>query len=129
MSKLTRLLDRDEHARVLRATVSRSGDNWFVSFTVERSPKQRRARQPEAAVGVDVGLARLATLSTGLWVVNARPLQNALSKLRRLQRQRDRQREPATQATICRTGASSRARRTGSSRNGCCAPRRVFKGP
>src|ERR687892_2014958 len=65
MSKLLRLLERDEHARIMRATVSRSSATWYVSFTVERSPKRRRARWPDAAVGVDVGLARLATLSTG----------------------------------------------------------------
>ena len=59
---------------------------------MERSPKRRRARWPDAAVGVDVGLARLATLSTGESFANARPLQDALRKLRRLQRQLDRQR-------------------------------------
>jgi putative transposase len=92
MSKLIRLLGRDQHARIMRATVTRSGSKWFVSFTVERSPKQRRARRPRAAVGVDVGLARLATLSTGESFANARPLQDSLQKLRRLQRQLDRQR-------------------------------------
>ncbi len=92
MSKLVRLLEHDEHARIMRATVSRSGANWYVSFTVERSPKQRRARRPDEAVGVDVGLTRLATLSTGESFANARPLQDALRKLRRLQRQLDRQR-------------------------------------
>jgi putative transposase len=95
MSKLTRLLDRDEHARVMRATISRSGSKWFVSFNVERSPKQRRARRPNAVVGMDVGLSRLATLSTGAAFDNARPLQNALRGLRRLQRQLDRQRRAA----------------------------------
>lgn len=92
MSKLIRLLERDEHARILRATVSRSGSNWYVSFTVERSAKRRRARRPDAAVGVDVGLARLATLSTGELFANARPLKETLRRLRRLQQQLDRQR-------------------------------------
>jgi putative transposase len=92
MSKLIRLLGRDEQARIMRATVSRSGANWYVSFTVERSPKKRRARQPDAAVGIDLGLTRLATPSAGQPVTNARPLQEALRKLRRLQRQLDRQR-------------------------------------
>jgi transposase len=63
-----------------------------VSFTVERSGKRRRARRPHAAAGVDVGLARLATLSTGATVANARPLKEALRRLGRLQRQLDRQR-------------------------------------
>jgi putative transposase len=92
ISKLQRLLDRDGQARILRATVSRSGSKWYVSFTVERSPKQRRACRADAAVGVDMGLARLATLSTGEAFANARPLQKALTRLRHLQRQLDRQR-------------------------------------
>jgi putative transposase len=92
MSKLIRLLERDQHARVMRATVSRAGSDWYVSFTVERSPKRRRARRPDAAVGVDVGLTRLATLPTGDAFANGRPLQAALRQLRRLQRQLDRQR-------------------------------------
>jgi putative transposase len=46
-------------------------------------------------VGVDVGLSRLATLSTGERVPNARPLQAALPRLRRLQQQLDRQRRAA----------------------------------
>jgi putative transposase len=92
MTKLLRLLDRDEHARILRATLSRKGVRWYISFTVERSAKQRRARRPSAVVGMDAGLERLATLSTGAVFANTRPLQYALGKLRRLQRQADRQR-------------------------------------
>ena len=92
MSKLIRLLERDEQARITRATVIRSGAAWNGSFTVERSAKRRRARRPDAAVGVDVGLSRLATLSTGEAFANARPLRDVLRKLRRLQRQLDRQR-------------------------------------
>jgi putative transposase len=66
-----------------------------VSFQVDRSPKRRAARRPNAVVGVDVGLRSLATLSTGDVVANLRPLQQALRKLRRLQRQADRQRRAA----------------------------------
>lgn len=96
LRKLTRLLARDPNARVLRSTVSRSGRGWVISFTVERSAAlksaARRPRRAGAAVGVDVGLTHLATLSTGETVANARPLGNALRALRRLQRELDRQR-------------------------------------
>jgi putative transposase len=92
LSKLIRLLEQDEHARIMRATVSRSGGRWYVGFTVERSPKRHRPRRPNAAVGVDLGLAQLATPSAGRPFENARPLQVALRRLRRLQRQLDRQR-------------------------------------
>jgi transposase len=95
MRKLQRLLEHDVHARILRSTVQRAGRRWVISFTVERSPKTRRVRRPNAAVGVDVGLARLATLSTGQATANSRPLTVVLAKLRRLQRQLDRQRRAA----------------------------------
>ena len=92
LRKLTRLLDGDPKARIVRSTVQRSNGGWVISFTVERSYKQRRARKPDAVVGVDLGLARLATLSTGQAAANSQPLKNALRALRRLQRRLDRQR-------------------------------------
>jgi len=92
MRKLTRVLASDPNSRVMRSTLQRTNGGWVISFTVRRSPKQRAARKPRAAAGVDVGLARLATLSTGDTAPNSRPLQASLRSLRRLQRRRDRQR-------------------------------------
>jgi putative transposase len=92
LRKLARLLAEDERGRVIRSTVQRSSAGWAISFTIERSPKRRRARRPDAVVGVDLGLARLATLSTGQAAPNSRPLQGALAKLRRCHRRLDRQR-------------------------------------
>jgi transposase len=92
MSKLIRLLARDQQARVLRATLSRKGERWFISFTIRRSAKRRRARRPQAAVGMDPGLRRLAMLSTGELVANGKPLAGALRRLRRVERRLDRQR-------------------------------------
>jgi putative transposase len=77
---------------VLRSTVKRVNGGWTISLTVRRSLKQRRARHPRAAVGVDVGIGRAAVLSTGEAFANDRPLQAALTELRRVQRQLDRQR-------------------------------------
>jgi putative transposase len=95
MSKLTRLLSQDERARILRATVKHHGQTWYVAFTVERSQKRRRARRPRAVVGVDVGLRRLATTSTGERYENPRPLERVSRRLRRLQRSLERQRRAA----------------------------------
>jgi putative transposase len=92
MRKLARLLESDPNARIIRSTLRRSNGGWVISFSVLRSPKQRRARRPQAIVGLDVGLTRLATLSTGHVAVNCRPLQASLRTLRRLQRRLDRQR-------------------------------------
>ena len=76
----------------MRATVKCVNGGWFVSFTVERAAKQRQARRPRAAVGIDLGLTRLATLSTGQAAANSKPLNQVLRTLRRLQRRLDRQR-------------------------------------
>lgn len=72
-------------ATLKRVTVSESGGRWFASFTVERSDVARGTTAPKGtAVGVDLGVARLATLSTGEVVENPRHLKKAQRKLRRL---------------------------------------------
>jgi putative transposase len=87
-------LERDERARVTRATITRRGRHYYVSFTVKRSrtSKLRQPKRPNHVVGADVGLARQATLSTGQVFANVRPLQANLRRLRCLQRHLDRQR-------------------------------------
>jgi putative transposase len=95
LTKLLRALADDPQARVLRATLKREHEKWYVSFTVKRSPKRRQARRPNAVVGVDLGIARAATTSTRQFYANARPLHHALRRLRRLQRSLDRQRRAA----------------------------------
>jgi putative transposase len=75
-----------EYGRDLRFTgkvtarITRTADWWFVSLTVE-VPDERSPKHP-AAVGIDVGLNRLATLSTGEGVENQAFLKTALKKLR-----------------------------------------------
>jgi IS605 OrfB family transposase len=84
--KLARRLEAGS-ARILAATISRTGDRWFVSFTVE---VQRRIPEPRVGgdvVGVDVGVRHLAVLSTGQTIANPRPLDRAQQRLRRLNRE------------------------------------------
>jgi putative transposase len=94
MTKLLRLLEHDEEARITRATITRRGRHYYVSFAVTRSRalKVRQPRQPNHVIGVDVGLAYQATLSSEHLFPNLRPLQHNLKRLRRLQRKLDRQR-------------------------------------
>ena len=66
--------------KVTGARITNTADWWFVSLTVElldELPEQR-----EAAVGIDVGLNRLATLSTAEEYENQAFLKAALRKLR-----------------------------------------------
>jgi IS605 OrfB family transposase len=67
--------------KVTGARISKTAQWWFVSIQVE-IPEEMPGFSP-AAVGIDVGLNRLATLSTGEEIENQAFLKTALSKLRR----------------------------------------------
>jgi IS605 OrfB family transposase len=67
--------------KVTGARITKTASWWFVSIQVE-IPDAVLANKP-AAVGIDVGLNRLATLSTGEGIENQAFLKTALSKLRR----------------------------------------------
>jgi len=55
---------RDVLGAVKNVTVSQSGGKWFVSIQTEREVEQP-VPQSTSAVGVDMGIARFATLSDG----------------------------------------------------------------
>src|SRR5205807_623468 len=67
--------------KVTGARITKTADWWFVSIQVEM-PETIPVQKP-AACGIDVGLNRLATLSTGEGVDNQAFLKTALGKLRR----------------------------------------------
>jgi putative transposase len=88
--KLARKIE-DGSARILSATVSRTAQRWFVSFTVEveRDTPEAHAR-PGSAIGIDLGVK---TLLTGvddrgrvIEVQGLKPLRAHLRKLRRASR-------------------------------------------
>jgi putative transposase len=68
------------NGRVTGARITKTADWWFVSLTVEM-PDEKQSARP-AAMGIDVGLNRLATLSTGEGYENQAFLRTALKKLR-----------------------------------------------
>jgi putative transposase len=90
--------------KILSATISRVAGRWFVSLTVEiedtaHLPKAEnepqdenqvtgefRRSQNQGAAGVDVGINRLATLSTGEGEPGAKALRHLLQRLRFLSR-------------------------------------------
>lgn len=69
----------------LWATVSRRADRWFVSVSVQM-PDEYRLLQTESqgAVGVDLGVKDLATLSTGEKIEGPKPHKRLLKRIRRL---------------------------------------------
>ena len=81
-------------ARIRSATLSHQRGRWHVSFSVELPDVEPPPRTAGRVVGVDLGIAHLATLSTGEHVPNRRRLDSALHRLRRAQRACARRRGP-----------------------------------
>ena len=71
--------------KIMSVRITRSADWWFASIAVEM-PDTAPAVHPGGAVGIDLGLNRLATLSDGTELENQQFLRRKLRKLKRLQR-------------------------------------------
>lgn len=72
--------------RIVSATVSRVADSWFVSITVSVPDPTEHCAENQGAVGVDLGINAMATLSNGDIIPGAKPHTALLGKLRRLSR-------------------------------------------
>jgi putative transposase len=71
--------------KIMSATVSRVADRWFVSITVDTPENHHLPRaENQGAVGVDLGVSTLATLSTGERIYGPKPHKVLLCRLRRL---------------------------------------------
>lgn len=73
-------------ARLLRMTISRRAGRWYASLTIEREDKTVKYAPKGGAVGVDLGIKTLATLSDGTVIENPRHLKKSEQKLKRAQR-------------------------------------------
>jgi putative transposase len=71
-------------ARVTSASVNREAQRWYVSLRVECKRKPVTFRSTDAAVGLDLGINNLVTLSNGVVFAPARALRPNLRRLRRL---------------------------------------------
>ena len=81
--------ERVGDARVLRMTVSQRAGRWYAALTIERDDQASQAvrRAPMGgAVGVDLGVKTLATLSDGTVIENPRYLAASERKLKRAQK-------------------------------------------
>jgi len=73
--------------KIMSATVSRVADRWFVSIAVDTVDDSHLPKaENQGAVGVDLGVSALATLSTGETVDGPKPHKALLNRLRRLSR-------------------------------------------
>ena len=71
--------------RVKRMTISRHAGRWYASLTVEREDKPAVRAPKGGAVGIDLGIKTLATLSDGTVIENPRHLKKSERKLKRAQ--------------------------------------------
>jgi putative transposase len=69
---------------ILSAAVSEQAGRWFVSIQVEEE-RAEPVNTATTAIGVDLGVATLATCSDGTAFNNPRSLKHKLKKLKRLQ--------------------------------------------
>ena len=73
-------------ARVLRMTVSKRAGRWYASLTVERDDKPVTRAPKGGAVGIDLGIKTLATLSDGTVIENPRCLAASERRLKKAQK-------------------------------------------
>jgi putative transposase len=100
--KLARRLEQGT-ARVLSATISRTADRWFVSFTVEVERQIPATNGKMTTIGVDVGIRHLAVLSSGEpSIPNPRVLEQSARKPRRLNRELARRRPASRRQKLAR---------------------------
>lgn len=74
------------NGKIMSATISRVADRWFASITVDTEDPPKSRAENQGTVGVDLGVAALATLSTGETITGPKPHKALLDRLRRLSR-------------------------------------------
>lgn len=102
--------------KILCAKVFTKGGQWFVSIAVEldnnTQVKQLKTNQTLKtlktgnAVGIDLGITDLATLSTGEKIQAPKPLKNKLKKLQRLSKQLSRKQKGSNNREKAKTKLS-----------------------
>lgn len=76
---------RVDGVRVVRMTISRRGGRWYAALTVERDEPTVKQSPKGGAVGIDLGVKALATLSDGTVIPNSHHLQADEQRLKRAQ--------------------------------------------
>ena len=77
---------RVDGARVVRMTISQRAGRWYASLTVERDEPTVKQAPKGGAVGIDLGVKTLATLSDGTIVPNPHSLAADERRLKRAQK-------------------------------------------
>lgn len=71
--------------KIKSTTISKRAGKWWVSFLLEVEDSEECS--PNSAIGIDMGIAKFATLSDGTYYESAKALKQGSKKLTKLQRQ------------------------------------------
>ena len=70
--------------KIMGAAISRTADKWYIAIQVEMPDTESMYNSENQAIGVDLGVAALATLSDGTVIHGAKAGKQCEDKLRRL---------------------------------------------
>jgi putative transposase len=105
--------------KLMSATVSRVADRWFVSITVDTPDDSHLPKaENQGAVGVDLGVSALATLSTGEALTGPKPHKALMGRLQRLSRSLSRKVKGSANRKKARAKLARLHARIGCIRNG-----------
>lgn len=106
----TRGLSVPDGAKAKVVTVTQEATGWHISVQYEAVPKLY-AVPTEPAVGIDLGLKYLATLSDGARIEHPRLTRRSAKRIRRLSRERDRRQKDSVnrRRTVAKLGRAHRS--------------------
>ena len=78
-------IHRAVEGEIKTATIIKDVDQWYVAFAVEE-PERQTSNQNDKAVGIDVGVTNLITLSDGKNIEAPKFLRKAEERIKRLQK-------------------------------------------
>lgn len=73
--------------KLMSSSISYKGGKWWISLAYEVAENPKQPAPEDSSIGIDVGVAQLASLSDGTVYQPANALQRHEKKLKRLQRQ------------------------------------------
>lgn len=91
--KLIQHREIPEDAVIKTCAIKRDVDQWYVTFVVELPNVKVEKKELKNAVGIDLGLNEIATLSTGEKIENPRWLRASERKLAKVQRRLSRKKK------------------------------------
>lgn len=77
--------DAPPEGKIKSTTVSKRGGKWWIAFLLEVEDSAECS--PNSSIGIDMGIAKFATLSDGTYFESAKALEQGTKKLVKLQRQ------------------------------------------